>query len=336
MITQNQLKWETKDWQGILSDSITDIDDLFNLLEIDNSLNIYDKKATSQFSFRVPRGFIERMEKGNPHDPLLLQVLPQSRELENYPGFTKNPLQEDQYNPIPGLLHKYHGRVLLTVAGSCAINCRYCFRRHFPYVDNNPSQSGWDKAMEYIKNDTSITEVILSGGDPLIANDNYLEMLIDKIAAIPHVKTLRVHTRLPIVIPERITQKFIHLLTKTHLKPVMVLHVNHANELDQNVQHSMFHLRNAGVILLNQSALLKDINDSIESLIALSNALFDIGILPYYLNLLDKVEGAGHFDVSETDAKVLLQGMLENLPGYLVPKLVKDIPGKKNKIIVTA
>jgi len=271
------------------------------------------------------------MKKGDIHDPLLQQILPLGAELQEHPGFVKDPLNETAVNPISGLLHKYHGRVLLTVIGTCAINCRYCFRRSFPYHENNPGTAGWEKALEYIANDSSITEVIFSGGDPLVATDKYLFTLSQKIAAIPHVKTLRIHTRLPIVLPERITTDFIEWFTSSRLKPVLVVHCNHPQEINEEVAVRLHKLRDAKITLLNQAVLLKNINDKADILIKLSETLFEHGVLPYYLHLLDRTRGTAHFEVEEARAKQLIAKIMQKLPGYLVPKLVREIAGAPAK-----
>lgn len=284
-------------WQVELSQAINKLDELLALLEIDPNQIDTAWQATKSFPLRVPRNFIARMRKGDTRDPLLLQVLPLTNELKLTPGFTSDPLQEAQANPLAGLIHKYHGRVLLTAVGTCSINCRYCFRRHFPYAENNPGKAGWDKVMDYIAADTSIKEVILSGGDPLVANDDYLGFLCEKIAAIPHVTTLRIHSRIPIVLPSRVTNELVKLLSTLRLKVVLVTHCNHVNELNEIVADALHKLKVADTILLNQTVLLKGINDTATSLIELNEQLFQLGVLPYYLHLLDKVQGTAHFEV---------------------------------------
>ena len=286
-------------WQIALSEAVSDPKELLESLQLDPALLPAAHAATQLFSLRVPRSFIARMEKGNPRDPLLQQVLPLGAELAKTPGFTSDPLSEKKSNPVPGLLHKYYGRVLLTLTGVCGVNCRYCFRREFPYADNNPGSAGWEKALTYIANDKTIKEVIFSGGDPLIMTDQQLNKLIIKITQIPHIKILRIHSRLPIVLPERITEELINNLANTRLNIVMVVHSNHPNELDDTVAPAIKKLRNKNITVLNQSVLLKNINDSVLTLIELSEKLFSLGILPYYLHLLDKVNGTAHFDVDK-------------------------------------
>jgi EF-P beta-lysylation protein EpmB len=322
-------------WQVELSQAVNSLDELLALLELDPNQLQANWQATRDFPLRVPRCFIAKMRKGDPHDPLLRQVLPLHAELLQVPGFTSDPLAEKQANPLPGLIHKYHGRVLLTAVGSCSINCRYCFRRHFAYADNNPGRAGWDKAMAYIAADSSIKEVILSGGDPLVANDDYLRLLSHKIAAIPHVNTLRIHTRLPMVLPARITEGLVSLLAELPLQVVLVTHCNHANEIDAKVEHALARLRAASICLLNQTVLLQAVNDSVEVLAELSQRLFSQGVLPYYLHLLDKVQGTAHFEVAEQRALELVRKLQALLPGYLVPRLVREEPGKPNKVWVS-
>lgn len=320
-----------QDWQTLLANAITDPQELCEILELSSPELDNLLLKNSQFSLRAPRGFVARMEKGNFRDPLLLQVLPLMKELASVPSFCHDPLQEQQVNPVPGLLHKYHGRVLLIAASGCAIHCRYCFRRHFPYENNTPGSSGWQPALDYIAKDQSISEVILSGGDPLILKDSLLKDLLERLARIPHLNTLRIHTRIPVVLPERITAGLINILNTSRLQPVIVIHCNHPREIDPTVHHALTSLRQAGITLLNQFVLLRGINDSAETLIELSQKLFQSGVLPYYLHLLDPVAGAAHFSVDASTGKQLIQQMTARLPGYLVPKLVCEIPGKLNK-----
>jgi L-lysine 2,3-aminomutase len=320
-------------WQQALANVITSPKELLTLLNLDVSLLPKAEKAAELFPLRVPRGYAARMRKNDLNCPLLKQVLPLEAELQKIDGYTKDPLNEKNVNPLPGLLHKYAGRVLLTVTNACAIHCRYCFRRDFPYADNSPNTKEWDKVIDYIANDFSLREVILSGGDPLAVNDKYLEKLIKKIVAISHIKTLRIHTRLPIVLPERITSELIQILSHSQKRIVIVVHSNHANEIDETVSVALQKLRTANIVLLNQTVLLRGINDSAETQIELIETLFDEGILPYYLHLPDKVQSTAHFDVAELDAQMIMSTLLEKLPGYLVPRLVREIPGEKSKTL---
>lgn len=334
MIPCSKDNLQSATWQKLLANGITTPAELLALLNVDPNLLPDAILAAQSFALRVPLGFVARMEKGNINDPLLKQVLPVAEELQLISGYSLDPLAEEKTNPLPGLLHKYKSRVLLTVVGTCAINCRYCFRRHFPYQQNTPNRVMWLPIFEYIKNDNSISEVILSGGDPLVVSDQHLAFFIHHITAISHVKTIRIHTRLPIVLPERITSDLIACLQASDLRVVFVVHCNHANEIDDNVAKAMQLLSKAGFCLLNQSVLLKDINDSTQALCNLSNALFRIGILPYYLHLLDKVQGAAHFAVCEQQAIALIQEMRELMPQYLVPRLAREQHGVKSKLVL--
>lgn len=280
----------------------------------------------------MTHSYLRRIQPGNLHDPLLRQALPLDEELQDREGFSADPLQEESSNPVPGLLHKYHGRVLLTVTGSCAIHCRYCFRRHFPYEDNNAGRPGWPKIIEYINADPSIAEVILSGGDPLNLNDRTLASLVHELANIPHVQRLRLHTRLPIVLPERVTNDMIAWLMETRLQPVIVVHCNHPNEIDVEVTTAIQKLREEGICLLNQAVLLRGVNDDVDTLTMLSTRLFELGVLPYYLHMLDKVKGAWHFAIPDETAKALHRDLSAKLPGYLVPRLVQEVPFAAAKI----
>jgi L-lysine 2,3-aminomutase len=335
MILRTERKCESFNWQAELKNAVTDIAELFTLLHLDpQQIDLAQHQAMAQFPLRVPRSFIQRMQKGNMNDPLLQQVLPLSDEMIAVPGYTEDALQETRVNPRPGLLHKYQARILIILTGGCVINCRFCFRRQFPYSQNIISEANWKNILDYMTQDNSIHEVIFSGGDPLLLQDEQLSELIEDIAKIPHIKTLRFHTRLPIVIPQRITEELISLLSATRLRIVLVVHSNHGNEIDDSVIDMLKLLRQAGITLLNQSVLLKNINDDADILIELSEKLFDAGILPYYLHVLDKVKGTAHFDVSEEVAKKLLWEMMQQLPGYLVPKLVKEVAGMGSKMPV--
>lgn len=313
-----------KNWQSALKDVITSPAKLLEILDLNPNLLSAAERIAKLFPLRVSRCFVSRMEKGNPEDPLLRQILPLTDEEIIAPGFSQDPLHEKNVNPIPGLLHKYKGRVLVVLSGACAINCRYCFRRHFPYQENISGGKTWAAILNYIAMRPSIYEIILSGGDPLLAKDNYLAKCIRELAAIPHLKTLRIHSRLPIVLPQRITSSFARIITATRLQTIMVMHCNHANELDDTVAIAINRLRKNKIIVLNQSVLLRGVNDNAQTLTELSLRLFESGVLPYYLHLLDKVQGAAHFAVSEEKAKILVNNLRENLSGYLVPKLVKE------------
>lgn len=319
-------------WLEILNNAISDPKILLEKLNLPVENFEPDIQARKLFALRVPQPFIDRMEKGNPNDPLFLQVMSSAQEFLQVDGFIKDPLDE-QHNAAPNVLHKYHNRLLLMVKNACAINCRYCFRRHFPYNQNQGNKANWQKAIEYIANNAQIEEVIFSGGDPLMAKDNELEWLIKQLEKIPHLQRLRIHTRLPVVIPERITEKFCQILRETHLKTVLVTHINHKNEIDERLSKALFQLKQTGITLLNQSVLLKGINDNAQTLKALSDALFQAGILPYYLHLFDKVEGASHFYLDDASAVKIYQELQAITSGYLVPKLAREIAGEPNKTL---
>nr|MDT0251820.1 EF-P beta-lysylation protein EpmB [Endozoicomonas sp.] len=335
MITRSELRLQTisdfGSWQEQLAGAVTSPERLLSMLQLSHELLSPALKASQEFPLRVPLAYINRMEPGNPDDPLLRQVLPIGEECEHVEGFGLDPLAEQSQNPTDGVIHKYHGRLLLIVGGSCAVNCRFCFRRHFPYQDNRLDRDSWHNAMEYIRSDTSIREVILSGGDPLATNDRRLQKIATELNTIDHVETLRIHTRLPVVIPDRVTDELIDWFARQRLQPVMVIHANHANEIDNNVREAMQRLKQAGVTLLNQTVLLKGVNDTPSALIQLGESLFKAGVLPYYLHLLDPVHGAAHFDVPELEAKALIKEVMASCPGYLVPKLVREIPGRPGK-----
>jgi len=334
MIHGSSVRVESANWQNLLAGSITDPRELLARLQLDSSLLEGALAADREFALRVPEPYLQRMRIGDPNDPLLRQILPLGEELDEQPGYVSDPLGEQQSNAHPGIIHKYHGRLLLVVTAGCAINCRYCFRRHFPYAENNLSTSEWDAALDYIRQDTSINEVIYSGGDPLASNDRRLAWLTRQIAEIAHIKRLRVHTRLPVVIPQRITTELIDALCGTRLPITMVLHCNHANEVDEQMLAATERLRQANVTLLNQAVLLRGVNDSLEAQIALSEVLGDNGILPYYLHLLDHVRGAKHFHCADAEARQLIGQMLTRLPGYLVPRLVREVAGQPGKVPV--
>lgn len=316
-------------WRRALAAAVTRPAELLTLLGLPDEPEA--ERAAASFALRVPHGFIARMRPGDRHDPLLLQVLPVAAECRPLSGFVTDPLGESAAMVAPGLLHKYQGRVLLTLTGACGIHCRYCFRRHYPYAEANPAGSHWTQALAYIAADTSIHEVILSGGDPLSLSDERLAALAADLAAIPHLKRLRIHTRLPVVLPERITPELLAWLTASRLRPILVIHANHANEIDAAVRAALREITAAGIPLLNQSVLLKGINATPEQLSALSEALFEAGALPYYLHQLDHVQGAAHFEVTDSQAQSLVAALRASLPGYLVPRLVREEAGAPGK-----
>lgn len=322
---------QPQDWQKSLSELITDSRELAALLELDESARPASLLAQSQFPLKVPRPFVQKMAKGDWDDPLLRQVWPAIQEEITDELYVADPLAEAASNPVSGLLHKYHGRVLLTAAPHCAVHCRYCFRRHFDYQENAPSREAWQRCFDYIAADTSIEEVILSGGDPLALADKQLNWLLDKLDSIAHVNTIRIHSRLPIVIPQRISAELLDVLSRRRVKLILVIHCNHAAELCQDSIASLNALSSIGVILMNQSVILADVNDNLDDLTRLSRKLFSAAVLPYYLHLPDEVAGTKHFDVKTAKAQELIMGMQSQLPGYLVPKLVKEEAGEAAK-----
>ena len=318
------------DWRQSLRDAVTDPRELLALAGLPwlaDRLPVGD----AGFALKVPRGFIARMRQGDPSDPLLLQVLPQLAELDDAPGFTEDAVGDLDAVAAHGVLHKYEGRALLIAAGSCAVNCRYCFRRHFPYAEELAAAHAWREAVDCLANDTSIREVILSGGDPLVLSTKKLADLTAALRDVPHVIRLRIHSRLPVVLPERIDDAFCAWLSALPLQRVVVLHANHPNELDAGVQAACARLRESGATLLNQSVLLRGINDDADALTELSERLFACGVLPYYLHQLDRVRGTAHFEVSDARARELVDALRARLPGYLVPRLVRELPGEGAK-----
>jgi len=321
-------------WQYQLGHCIKDLKSLCEYAALDINKIAFSNDAHRDFQLRVPYAYASRIEKGNYQDPLLLQVLPLAIELEYQPGYSKDPLEEADANHITGLIHKYKNRVLLTLSGACAINCRYCFRRHFPYSENNIGADQWLAIMQYIKSDSSIEEVIFSGGDPLATSDKRLAKMIDELDTIEHLQRLRIHTRLPVVIPKRITQELCSMLKNSRLQCLVVIHANHANEFDNQVEAALAQLKQAQVTVFNQAVLLKDINDNVIAQKALHLASFKAGALPYYLFVLDKVQGAAHFNIPDEQAQKLMHELQCVLPGYLVPKLAREIPARPHKTLL--
>jgi EF-P beta-lysylation protein EpmB len=287
--------------------------------------------AQAQFPLRVPRGYAARMRLGDANDPLLRQVLPLDDEDRLVPGFSLDAVGDGAAKGGTGVIHKYDGRALLIATGSCAIHCRYCFRRHFPYAEETAASGGWGSALDYLRADPSIHEVILSGGDPLSLSTSKLAELTDALRALPQITRLRLHTRLPIVLPERVDAEFLDWIGALPWPTVMVVHANHAHEIDATVREACGALRQRGVHLLNQAVLMRGVNDDADALVALSEALFASGVLPYYLHLLDRVQGTAHFEVPEAEALALRDAIHARLPGYLVPRLVREIPGEPGK-----
>ncbi len=288
-------------------------------------------EALAQFAMRVPRGFAARMRHGDPADPLLRQVLPVNEEMQVVPGFSFDAVGDGPAKKATGVIQKYRGRALLVATGSCAIHCRYCFRRHFDYAGENAAKGAWQETLDAIAADPDIDEVILSGGDPLALTTSKLRELTDALGRIAHLKRLRIHSRLPVVLPERVDDELVHWLASLPWPVAFVIHANHANEFDASVDAALARLRGAGVQLLNQAVLLRGVNDDLDSLAALSERSFAAGVLPYYLHQLDRVQGVAHFEVSDAQAQALHAGLMARLSGYLVPKLVREIAGDTSK-----
>ena len=324
--------YQEKNWQSQLSDLITDPLELLEILQLSPEQLLSGAiLASAQFKLRVPRAFVARMQKADPFDPLLLQVLPHHLELEEHAGFVTDPLGEEAANQLPGVLHKYKSRFLLTLTGACAVHCRYCFRRHFPYQENLPKHEDWLNIKAYLENQPEINEVILSGGDPLTLSNRKLEIWLERLASLKQIKILRIHSRVPIVIPNRIDEELVSLLKNSRLRVILVVHSNHPAELDEPTSAQLMRLAQQNILVLNQTVLLKGVNDSAQVLIDLSHRLFDAQVMPYYLHVLDKVKGAHHFDLEVDQIDQLYTEVLASLPGYLVPKLVREIAGEKNK-----
>lgn len=330
--TKNSSSLTSSIWQPALASAIRDPFELIRLLELEGQGAEVSLEAARQFRLLAPHSYVRRMKKGDWNDPLLRQVLPLSAEMQLTEGFLSDPVGDHEARVADGVLHKYQGRVLLVTTGACAIHCRYCFRRHFPYSEANPARDDWQDALNYIASNSEITEVLLSGGDPLTLSDERLSSLCARIASIEHVQRIRLHTRLPIVLPERIDERLLTWLSQLNKQVIMVIHANHANEFkDAEVQAGLKALREVGVLLLNQSVLLRGVNDTVPALAALSEALVAANVLPYYLHILDRVQGAAHFEVSESEAKILIEKLRLTVSGYMVPQLVREMAGEGAK-----
>ncbi|KIP80282.1 lysine 2,3-aminomutase [Stenotrophomonas maltophilia] len=318
-------------WQQLWRQAIRDPAELLSRLGLEPAALGVSEAALQQFAQRVPEGFVARMRHGDPHDPLLRQVLPIDAEMRQVPGFSLDAVGDGAAKKATGVIQKYRGRALLVTTGSCAINCRYCFRRHFDYGTENAAKGGWQDAVRAIAQDPGIDEVILSGGDPLSLATHKLVELTDALRAIPHLRRLRIHSRLPVVLPERVDDELVAWLGSLPWPLAFVIHANHANEFDASVDAALARLRAAGAHLLNQAVLLRGVNDSEDALAALSERSFAAGVMPYYLYQLDRVEGVAHFEVDDATAKALIAALTARLSGYLVPKLVRELPGDPSK-----
>lgn len=319
-------------WQRELQAAIRDPGELLTRLDLDPALEAPAREAARLFPLRVPVAYLDRIRPGDPSDPLLRQVLPIGLESTHSDGYTADPVGDGLSLHHGGVIHKYHGRALLVATGTCAINCRYCFRRHFPYAEANASAAEWQQAVNYLSANPGIQEVILSGGDPLSLNDRRLQGLSGQLDAIPHLRRLRIHSRLPVVLPGRVDDDLLGWLQNQRLTPVLVIHANHPNELDETVARAMQALSRCGVRLYNQTVLLRGVNDDASVLKALSERLFEINVQPYYLHLLDRVQGAAHFDLPVDRACALMRELAASVPGYLLPTLVREVAGAPWKV----
>jgi EF-P beta-lysylation protein EpmB len=319
-------------WQVSLARAITDPAELIRALRLDPAFLPAARQAARLFPLRVTRHFVGLMRPRDPTDPLLRQVLPLEAELAEVPGYTADPVDDRAALRGPGVLQKYHGRALLLTTGACAVHCRYCFRRHYPYADARPAHDGWRGALRSIAALPDVEEVILSGGDPLTLSDERLAALVTAIERLPQIRRLRLHSRVPVVLPERLTPGLLELLRHSRLQVALVIHCNHPNELTDPLAAGLHALQRRGVALLNQAVLLRGVNDAADVLAALSTELFGCGVLPYYLHRLDPVAGAAHFDVPDQSAIALLAALRTRLPGYLVPRLVEERPGAPAKL----
>ena len=331
MIPVAPLALQPDRWQDQWRDAVRDPAELLALLGLESLAARLSPAAMAQFPLRVPRAFIQRMRYGDAADPLLRQVLPLDDEDRIVPGFELDAVGDGAAKAGNGVIHKYNGRALLITTGSCAVNCRYCFRRHFPYAEETAARGDWAEAIAVIAADTSIEEVLLSGGDPLSLSTAKLADLTRQLTSLPHIKRLRIHSRLPVVLPARIDEAFIEWMSKLPWPVTFVIHANHANEFDREVDAALARLRDAGATLLNQAVLLRGVNDSVDPLADLSERGFRAGVLPYYLHQLDRVQGAAHFEVDDATALALHRQLAARLSGYLVPRLVREVAGDPGK-----
>ncbi|MEZ6124347.1 MAG: EF-P beta-lysylation protein EpmB [Planctomycetaceae bacterium] len=320
-------------WQRQLAGAVRSWRELLRILQIQERdlPPIAQSHTTEAFPVLVPHSFLQRMETGNPRDPLLLQVLPVNAEDQAVAGFTSDPVSDEAARKAPGLLQKYHGRALLITTGTCAVHCRYCFRREYPYHEEPRRPDDWQPAIDCVAGDDSISEVILSGGDPLMLSDRRLEDLLRRLDAIPHLTRIRIHSRLPIVLPARITSSLLALLTGLRCQVIMVVHANHGHEIQKDCVEALTALVRSGLPVLNQAVLLKDVNDDPQVLETLCLKLVGLGVIPYYLHQLDRVQGASHFEVSEARGRQLIRMLADRLPGYAVPRYVREVPGRAGK-----
>jgi EF-P beta-lysylation protein EpmB len=334
MITRTAPAWHTEDWQRQLSGAITSVDELWALLELPAGDLTAAREAARQFPLKIPRGFVAKMERGNPADPLLRQVLAHGDELLDVPGYVTDPLGENAANPLPGVLHKYASRVLVVAGSACAVHCRYCFRRHFPYGDNGFPQSRLEELVAYLAAHPEVNEVIFSGGDPLVTSNQRISQWLVRLGQLPGVRRVRFHSRTPVVIPERLDEGLLDAFVTSSLPVILVLHANHPREIDSRLTDALAPFRRGGVTLLNQSVLLAGVNDDTDVLAELSEALFSAGVLPYYLHVPDRVTGAAHFDRGDETAVAIYRELMGRLPGFLLPRLAREVPGESSKRLI--
>nr|WP_152411796.1 EF-P beta-lysylation protein EpmB [Moraxella macacae] len=288
-------------------------------------------EKVGDFALKVPQKFVKKMQKGDMNDPLLLQILPTAAETVQALGFVADPLAEKLANPTKGVIHKYRSRVLIPITGACMVHCRYCFRQHFDYQENLPTTNDWQTIVDYIVKHPEVNEVILSGGDPLSLSDRRLFAILDILESLSQICTIRLHSRVPVVIPSRLHDALLQRLSSSRCQIVLVIHANHPNELDDETVFYFKQAKLAQITLLNQTVLLKNINNNADVLATLSEKLWQAGVLPYYLHVLDKVAGASHFYIDDEQAVAIYWQLLEKCAGYLVPKLVRETPNEAFK-----
>lgn len=320
-----------RSWQQLMRESYRDFDALCQELELPAELARSATGAIASFRLFAPPGYVAKIEKGNLDDPLLRQILPAPEEDATIPGFGMDPVGDADSTRSNGLLHKYQGRALLVLTGACGIHCRYCFRRHFPYEKAAIRPESWRPALEQIQQDTTLEEVILSGGDPLTLVDETLEKVVTALGEVPHLRRLRVHSRMPVVIPERVTDRFIEMMTNSRLSPIVVVHANHPNEIADQEASSLRRMASSGMLVFNQAVLLKGVNDTLDCQVELSRRLIAAQTTPYYLHQLDRVAGAAHFEVPVETGKALYEAMRQTLPGYALPRYVQENAGSPHK-----
>lgn len=320
-------------WRQIQRETFTDWKKLVDFLQLDLDSPKARLLTHSSFPLNLPLRLAQKIQKNCWNDPVLIQFLPTTEEEKESPLFVLDPVEDEAFRKTPKLLHKYQARALLLSTSACAMNCRFCFRRNFAY---ETTEKKFEKELQEIRLDTSLSEILLSGGDPLSLGHTQLESILKELEQIPHVKRIRFHTRFPLGIPERIDADFLKLLGGCEKQIIFVIHCNHAHEFDDTILESLRQIQRLGVIVISQSVLLKGVNDTVEALEELFLLLINNGILPYYLHQLDRVQGAIHFEVPETTGKELIAELQKRLPGYAVPKYVKEEAHKPHKTPITS